>query len=612
MSETTTSYHTVRLLKNHVYPTYQLFAVMGERKTSPQAGLRLGALTVMRWLRDRLGPAAPAELEQAPDPADYLDTDDSCLCSLHMNEGFVIDLVSAPEQGMWSLQITEPDLGSDPGNEGQARPAVPGRVLETNVAFRITSEGLECGFQTRISDPDGSQEKAEVYRLAFIRPLLRDPAFGLRQIAPLREQVERIGTVEQLKAVARLWRDKRGQLPLVLFTQLCPEKAPLKVDQRIKSFLPQSTFVPFDKEHPLMVPQQNGAPVDPPYDMDGLARSAAAFCRCYLVEEGLRKKLAELTGAEIGAGDIVRLEPMCFGGACRVDRYRPSAVRQNERMAELKEWCLTYPREKAVTFGSIKFLSDARESLLSRTAEAEAAAQQIEAQWREKLEQMEAAHKAELAQLAGERQALLDKLDRQKQFQLRLEREKEELRAESEREKAKLCQELEEEREENAYLKRRMDRPALHGEIAAWVERHFRDRLYLHPKAVALLADRSAQGVDAALICDALDFLATDYWDRRYAKISEAEMLTRCSEKYGRPFEIKPTGTATVEFTPAQYKIKYFPGHTGVPVESPLDYHLGVGNAPENLLRIYFLHDDRNKLIVVGSLPRHLKAVSIK
>ena len=114
------------------------------------------------------------------------------------------------------------------------------------------------------------------------------------------------------------------------------------------------------------------------------------------------------------------------------------------------------------------------------------------------------------------------------------------------------------------------------------------------------------------LICDALDFLATDYWDRRYARITTEEMLTRCSQKYGRPFEVKPTGNATIEFTPSEYKIKYFIDPSGNEVDSSLEYHLRVGNDPENLLRIYFLHDDTKKLIVVGSLPRHLRAVTIK
>ena len=47
-------------------------------------------------------------------------------------------------------------------------------------------------------------------------------------------------------------------------------------------------------------------------------------------------------------------------------------------------------------------------------------------------------------------------------------------------------------------------------------------------------------------------------------------------------------------------------------MDSDLEYHLRVGNDPESLLRIYFLHDDEKKLLVVGSLPRHLRAVTIK
>ena len=63
---------------------------------------------------------------------------------------------------------------------------------------------------------------------------------------------------------------------------------------------------------------------------------------------------------------------------------------------------------------------------------------------------------------------------------------------------------------------------------------------------------------------------------------------------------------------PAEYKIKYFEGYKGKPVESLLDYHLKVGNDAENLLRIYFLFDETKKLIVVGSLPEHLKTSSYK
>lgn len=131
-----TPYRVVRLQRNHLYPTYQLFAHMASKKTTPQDGLRLAALTTMEWLRLRLGDTVPKEL-LLPGPEEFRSCSEEALQSLHLNAGFVIDIVSLPEQGAWSLQITEPDLGSDPGNPKQARQAVPGRIIETNIGFRI-------------------------------------------------------------------------------------------------------------------------------------------------------------------------------------------------------------------------------------------------------------------------------------------------------------------------------------------------------------------------------------------------------------------------------------------------------------------------------------------
>lgn len=49
------TYRVVKLLKNHLYPTYQLHAFMANEKTTPQDGLRLAALTTMQWLKIRRG-----------------------------------------------------------------------------------------------------------------------------------------------------------------------------------------------------------------------------------------------------------------------------------------------------------------------------------------------------------------------------------------------------------------------------------------------------------------------------------------------------------------------------------------------------------------------------
>ena len=121
----------------------------------------------------------------------------------------------------------------------------------------------------------------------------------------------------------------------------------------------------------------------------------------------------------------------------------------------------------------------------------------------------------------------------------------------------------------------------------------------------------STRCASAELICDALSYLATEYWEERYLQVSDDITLMRCAEKYGRPFEVTRIGITTIEYTPSEYRIKYFRNEKGKLRESALNYHLRVGNKSENMLRIYFLHDDDNQLIVVGSLPDHLTTITI-
>lgn len=272
----------------------------------------------------------------------------------------------------------------------------------------------------------------------------------------------------------------------------------------------------------------------------------------------------------------------------------------------------SYPMNKPISFGKIDFLSAARKGLLRRTEDAVQRSAETSEQWMQKLALLELQWKGVLQNKTQECTALEEQLERQRQYQDRLKKEKEQLRQEQQSTREHFQRLLADKEETISYLKRKLSQPHEHSQIVLWIENNFSGRLILHPKAKALLEDKNAKPISVELICDALDFLATDYWDRRYTRITTDEMNSRCSEKYGRPFEVKPTGTTTIEFTPSQYKVKYFLGAAGKPVESALDYHLRVGNDPENLLRIYFLHDDEKQLIVVGSLPRHLRAVTIK
>lgn len=595
----------VKLLKNELYPTYQLHAYMANKKTDPRDGLRLGALIAMQWLRSRLGDAAPERLLQVPEPSDFRNADDRCLFSIHINSGFVVDIVSLPKQGIWTLQVTEPDLGSDPGNPEQDRLAVPGRIMKTNVGFRISGSELECGFMTVISDPKGTAQKAPVYRLAMIRALIDHPDFGLKQITPLIQDSTPITTTEQLKFLLSLWRREDNQMPCVIFTHLVAEEALALPPLPTSPMAP----IPLIKDIP---PVKRTVSTAPDYDHSRFARSCTSFCRVYLLSGDLLDRLKSAIKHDIQPGDIVILDPPLNKCKIRTIPYKRSSQRRTETLSNLKQEMLTFPREKGMDFGQIIFLSAAREGLIHATREAVEQSQQVSTQWQQHLAQLESQWKASLDEKETQYQALSDQLDRSKRYIYKLEMEKAQLQQEIVSQKEENERKLRQQDEYIAYLCRKIDRPTEHSDVAAWAAQNFPGKLLMHDRAISLLADKSAKNVDVGLICDALDFLATDYWDLRYAQISKDEMYSRCSKKYGRPFEISPIGSTTITYTPTQYRIKYFPGHNGKPVDSDLDWHLKVGNDPENLLRIYFLHDDSKKLLVIGSLPKHLRAVSIK
>ena len=263
----------LRLLENRRYPTFRLYAEMANRKTDPRDGLRLGALTAMQWLRQRLGERAPEELVKAPEPERWRDAGDECLTPLYCNRGYVLDIVSIPEEGVWTLLVTEPDLGSDPGNQAQSRSAVPGRVFETNIGFHIVGDRLECGFQTVVSDPEGTPE-AEVYRLAIIHKLIQNRDFGLKHVVPLGHKCTRLKTGRDLDMLLALLDSEDNQLPCVVFTQLT--EAPPASQPAPEQLTPAKPKANAKKQVS-----------DPPYDFAGFADRSVAYCHSFLLEQPL-------------------------------------------------------------------------------------------------------------------------------------------------------------------------------------------------------------------------------------------------------------------------------------------------------------------------------------
>ena len=607
-----------KLTRNQRYPAYQLHAAMANKRTSPEEGMKLAALATLHWLKGRLGENAPEEFAALPPLEDYRKADEHILHSFSLNMGFTVDVAAFWEHGLWALCLTEPELDRDE-ETGEHIQAVPGRVLETGIAFRIAGGQLECGFRTVVSEPVDTGEQARVCCPDVVKTLIEHPDFGLRAQIVLEPALCLLDSVTKLNNMVELWQNKNNALPCVVFTQILPRRreSPLPVEDLLnrtpltggKFPLPMPDKLPLTDRQPQSAEDEG---IDPPYPMDELAAEGCGYFCAYILRDKLLDKFSKAVRQKVEPGDVVILEPAMFGGGLERYPYKPSRSRQEELMEKISDRLYNYLRGKEVDFGRVMFVREAKKRLLEHHTRELETAHQNSARWEEKLVQVNADWQKKLNAREDEVLRLRDQLARQQEYADRLEREKEELRRNNEARQTAMQFRMEEAEEKAAYLRRKLNQPKEHNKVAEWVNKYFRDRLILHPRAVDLLADKSARDINIETICDALDFLATDYWERRYHQLPNEEMNTRCAEKYGRPFDIRPTGTTTIEFTPTQYKVKYFAGRRGKPVESPLDFHLSVGNDPQNLLRIYFLHDDEKQLIVVGSLPRHLRAVTIK
>ena len=159
------------------------------------------------------------------------------------------------------------------------------------------------------------------------------------------------------------------------------------------------------------------------------------------------------------------------------------------------------------------------------------------------------------------------------------------------------------------FLQERMLRPRTKKELPTWAENELSPHLLLHPRAVTALEDASINADRLELIYDALEYLATDYWENRYGDLTEEELLNRTALKYQRGFTVTPNSDSSIAAFANQYKLPGYCTKGGAVVNRAMDYHLKAGNKTEHLVRIYFFFDDERQQIVVGYLPEHLDTV---
>lgn len=168
-------------------------------------------------------------------------------------------------------------------------------------------------------------------------------------------------------------------------------------------------------------------------------------------------------------------------------------------------------------------------------------------------------------------------------------------------------QSKEHERQQQAlieHLKNKLSRPNKFSKITDWTRENFAGRLELTTKAERML-NVSDLSIDIDILCDAIEYLSTEYLDYMKNEITQNEMTSLMGLKYNRPFTVVPVMDSIITSAPEAYTTSYMTANNTLETRE-LNLHLRYGVNPENLIRIYFFYDEKERKIVVGSLPKHL------
>lgn len=304
------------LTKNKSYSTYQFHCFAGDKGGNTETVLKVAVLETMKWLRERFREfELPYELN-LPIPEEYKSFDLSSLQSFHIDVGYKLDICWLEEERIWTMQLTEPDLGVESGDT--SRDPVPGRLFETNVSYTVTAKGVECGFNTVVHEPEDTKTPCEVFRLAIIKTLIRNPLIGLRTDFPI---LEKASEIKDIKSISEYIKSGRRQIPLVFVSELRETNDGLEP--------PLSGLRAADK----LIPLESKGVASPrfvlPKQLDLYARKSVTYAQFYVLRDDQREALKKAVGFNIDEGEIVVVEPAVFGGRRTTFKYGAS-----ERLTE--------------------------------------------------------------------------------------------------------------------------------------------------------------------------------------------------------------------------------------------------------------------------------------
>ena len=618
MSEKNKSRQPFMLMKNVVYSTYQLHAFTSNKQTPPEDAFKIIILEIMSWLRERFRALdVPNEIKM-PDPEDYEKLNLTELKSFRIDSGYILESIFIEEDKTWAMQLVEPDLGPNPGRTSQMRPPAPGRMFFTNIGLIMKKNTVEIGINIQVSELENEEIPCEVFRVGVVKKLARNPKIGLEQELKYRiiEKPFLIETLNDIGKLKNLIQAEERQIPVLIISEpgestfLSHETHPI-----LKQNLDNLIHIKNPLTEELNRLSECGQVKKNLIIAEDMAEPMLGYAYTFDLPYSFHDDFVANGDSSLEPGGICIYYPSMFGGHKEKYSYQYICEKTDLIRKMIESNVQEFLKRKVITFGEVKFLRHLKQKEMEnmlKTAKQQGEGEEVF------LKEMEDYKRLRDQKLAEER-GFFD------QNITSLEKEKEKLTNRISQLEGRLTKETTEQenlnilngelntlREENHKLKTQIEklcRPIKTMEIPKWVEDSFSGRLIFHEKAVTLIENTPTSEVDMALLCDALEFLAKEYRDELTGIISEDQRNALCSKRYDRPFTVTPITGMTPNAYPLEYKIKYYKDEKGKTHESILDLHLKSGTGTENLLRIYFLYDKEKQLIVVGSLPKHLKTL---
>ena len=643
------SYHTTQITPTKSYPTYQFHAVSASSAPSEDI-FRICILESFRWLRNRLVKFEKLpECICTPEPEEYSNFSTDILASFSLNLGCSIESVYLPKDGIWTLTISENDLGANHGTSDE-RPPVQGRRFTTEISFRKSADHVEAGVRTICSEPLDTEAECEIFRPTFVKKLSENPLVCFRSRYDIDGKPVTVTSRNEADRFCETVSSADFDMPVVIVCE--PEKlkkVKKSADTAVlstpanKSFISSSALFAgglnsfgadmkksFTSDFSVHVERKDekkkkdkpvrGIAVDVPVSKKNVKKpeikeeyeytdqetinyvSLADSLRCFgfvvYVSEKCISMINNKLGTDLKSGDVC---VMMHGAVSENVHFSDFSADPDALRHRLKYEVRAMLKGAAFTYGEILFGTDAK---ILETTENKTENMTLEDQ---------VSHLEQLNRMLEEKIKELENNDngmRRNAEDLRNVTKK--LEAESrEREKAETALESMKCELENIkasyrssafiidfYRKKSADAsrfPTESSEVCDWAEKNFADTIEITTRAKSELR-KYAGALDVSMLCDGISYL-NGYALYRLGRITEDE-LALYGEMNG--WDVQFCGKISLRVCADDYTVM----HNGV--KYTLDLHIKSGVKAQQLIRIYFCWDDEMKKVLIGSMPEHL------